>query len=248
MLKKHQKSPFEVIEKKSTPAAITYARPLLPRPIHRPQPLPQVQAQPLDKAQAPTQKAEQMKQAEHSESKVRSAQENSYWNNAENLAGSVSEGEGLPRSSKSSISGATFMRALRQSIYAEQRETRSTRMSPPSTLEERLEDWALAHYIHRTFQAIAKASRFSTKNIILQEDVIRSAYFDVPILKNGTLGRMADNLTGIPSLDELIKEVLKAADFPPIPKRFNQDVFIFKVGIDIYLKKGQNFGSLVVRI
>ncbi len=147
------------------------------------------------------------------------------------------------RRGKSSISGSAFMNAFRQSIRAEREEIANT-TSGRSHVEQRLEDWAQAHYIEKINRAIRQATLFPTKYIHLDDDIEKTVILEIPIEKNGTLGKMADVITGIEAADEFIKSVLRAADLPPLPKRFDKERFIYKVSFGVSLKKGTNYGRI----
>ncbi len=147
------------------------------------------------------------------------------------------------RRGKSSISGSAFMNAFRQSIRAEREEIANT-TSGRSHVQQRLEDWAQAHYIEKINRAIRQATLFPTKYIHLDDDIEKTVILEIPIEKNGTLGKMADVITGIEAADEFIKSVLRAADLPPLPKRFAKERFIYKVSFGVSLKKGTNYGRI----
>ena len=92
--------------------------------------------------------------------------------------------------------------------------------------------------------AIRQASLFRTKYVHLDADIQKTIVLEIPIERNGTLGKMADRITGIPAADEFIIGVLKAADLPPLPKRFDKERFIYRVRFGISLKRGDNFGKI----
>ncbi len=157
--------------------------------------------------------------------------------------------QGKKRRRRSSISGAAFMNAFKQSLRTEREEMAggsSYSDSPSSAVQERLEEWAEAHYIQSIYRALKKAARFSSKILNSQADIHRSVPLEIPIEKNGALGKLADVITGIEEADEHLKNILKQADFPPIPKRFNKDRFVLRTMLNVSLKKGVNYGYISV--
>lgn len=149
------------------------------------------------------------------------------------------------RRGRSSITGQEFMNAFRQSIEKD-RTARPYPSAPgsgsgsgtaPQHVQERLDEWLQMNYLQSITKALARASKLYSKYIKPEENFEKTVKIEIVLEKNGTLGEMSSKLTGIAEVDEFLMKVFKAADFPPIPQRFNKDQFIFPIKINVKLNR-----------
>lgn len=153
---------------------------------------------------------------------------------------------------KRSLTAAAFMDSFMTAAHELRKEkaeqqTASQENSQAAFIEREQKVWSQLHYKQRVIEAIGKASQFKSRKIHYNESIDTIAQLTVPILKDGSLGDMSQQtLSGIQEVDRYLIDVLRSADFPPIPKRFNTDIFIFTIPITISIKKGSNVYYLSV--
>lgn len=146
------------------------------------------------------------------------------------------------------ISPSAFMSAFKSAVRAERREARATDESHgPDHVQARLKEWSQHHYKQRIIEALRQASKLSTRTMNHDKSIDMMAHITIPIHKNGSLGDMTKySLSGIPEVDRYIINIIRSADFPPIPDRYKTDRFVFRVPIRIKLKRGTTTYNLFV--
>jgi len=158
-----------------------------------------------------------------------------------------------PSPSRNGLSKASFMKSFMhaaQEVRQEsQRGASRTEISPQEAfIAKEQKMWSEHHYKQRIIEAIGQASRFRSRSIHYRESINQVSQLTVPILKDGSLGDLSQYpFTSIPEVDRYIHDILKSADFPPIPKRFNTDLFLFSIPINVSIQKGSNVYYLSVR-
>ena len=150
------------------------------------------------------------------------------------------------------VTPQAFMQAFRAAIRAERRETQgvspqSDKNLGPRHVQERMKEWGQHHYRQRIITALRKASRLRSRKMHNNRSINKTVLLRIPITKQGTLGDMTKYpLSGIPEIDQYVLEILRSADFPPIPQRYNTDKFLFEVPMRISLKQGTGMYNLSV--
>ena len=131
-----------------------------------------------------------------------------------------------------------FMKAFRAAI---QKERPPEAINDPQTLvQQRLgRQWGQASYSSRVAQALNNSFRINARTIRHNELVNKQVRLLVNILKDGSPGDLGNQeLSGIPEVDRHIRNVVKQAHFPPIPKRFEQESYQLPIALQIVLKDG----------
>ena len=141
------------------------------------------------------------------------------------------------------ITPSQFMAAFHQAVRLENGERAENDGSEHSNLpfhvKKRIEEWGQISYRQRIAEAFLRAGNHISRTISSPETFNKVLYLSIPINKNGSLGDISSHtFSGIPDLDQYMVKVLKTADFPPIPDRFNTDIFLLTLPITISLKPG----------
>ena len=245
-------------EKSTTPARVSY-QPFVPTksPSITPRPALPVSSKPLQKQAEPS-REKQEQQITTEESTEEAPAPEVLQNNIVDAPTAVpTEGSYSPfantgrkrrrKPGSSSITGTDFMRALRQSIHREraeqmiQDEAQSTIYGQPSKPEEiakaRLEEWGEFHYRQRIMKAVGHESLIHAKYITPSQSVRQYITVEISIDKKGHLVKMTEKPSGIQEVDEFLQTILKATDFPPIPARYNKDIYTYTFRIWMELNK-----------
>ncbi len=160
-------------------------------------------------------------------------------------------------SSGNILTREAFMDAFSSAIRAERRRSQSggSRASTASTstnrgpahVEERLKEWTQHHYKDRIYGALRRASNITATRMHHEKSLEKVVHITIPINKDGSVGTLYPHyLSGIPEVDNHIIKVFKAADFPPIPDRYNTNTFLFTMAVRVSLKEGSGVYHLFV--
>lgn len=111
-------------------------------------------------------------------------------------------------------------------------------------VQERISYWSDAHYQQKVCKAILESARTYPKILNSPEYISKEILVQLPILPNGQLGEIdTSELTGVPSVDRVILDILKQAEYPPLPNHIKKKVKIYykAIQIKIELNQGQNY-------
>jgi hypothetical protein len=149
------------------------------------------------------------------------------------------------------VTPAAFMQAFRAAIKTERGELPDNQGSEDSSMpihvKKRLHEWGQISYRQRVAEAFFRAGSLISRTVSSPEPVDKVIYLSIPIKKNGTLGTLStQNPSGIPEVDRFILDTLTSADFPPIPDRYNTDIFHLTLPLNISLKRGTKIYTIYV--
>lgn len=138
----------------------------------------------------------------------------------------------------STVSTKEFMQAFKEALRQEQPPEASH--DPQTLVQQRLgRQWGQASYTNRIAQALNRSFRTHARSIKHNAHVNRRIVLALGILKDGTAEDLGNQpLSGIPEVDQHLRYVVQQAHFPPIPDRFQTDIYHLKISIQILLRDG----------
>jgi hypothetical protein len=131
-----------------------------------------------------------------------------------------------------------FLQAFKKALHQEHPPEAVN--DPQILVQQRLgRQWGQASYTSRALQALNKSFRANARSIKHHEFIKKDIVVTLGILKDGTAEDLDNQpLSGIPELDRHIRHVVRETTFPPIPDRFQTDIYHLHVTIQVVLLDG----------